>query len=267
MRDSTAITELEYQHQIKVMRCGFLIMQDSGLKRFLVSGFFSMREVLSAASGMFKQHEFRPENANYESYWQERGPGAIHPRFQIIARQLRLGETVLDVGCGDGAMLEYFSREKGVHGVGIDVSSVAVKTARERGVDARLQNLGQFYREVGKTGFDHVIMSEVLEHLTDSEDYVAKGWQLAVKTLWLTFPNIAYFPHRLRLLAGRFPVQWAVFPSEHVRFWSIPDFQFWLKQLGMMEPRMYASNGLTIFGLHRMWPNLLGNQIVVQLNK
>jgi methionine biosynthesis protein MetW len=242
-------------------------MQDSGLKRFLLSGFFSMREVLAAASGMFKQREFRPENANYDRYWQERGPGAIHPRFQIIARQLRLGETVLDVGCGDGAMLEYFFREKGIRGIGIDISSVAVETARGRDVDARLRNLDQFYKEVGEIGFDHVIMSEVLEHLTDSEEYVAKGWQLATKTLWLTFPNIAYFPHRLRLLAGRFPVQWAVFPSEHVRFWSVPDFRFWLKQLGMVSPRLCASNGLTLCQLHRLWPNLFGNQIVVRIEK
>ena len=120
---------------------------------------------------------------------------------------------------------------------------------------------------MGQVSFDHVVISEVLEHLLDSEDFVTRGWKLAGKTLWLTFPNIAYFPHRLRLLAGRFPVQWVVFPAEHVRFWSVYDFSFWLKQCGMVGAKMYASNGFTIFGLHRVWPNLLGNQIVVQLNK
>jgi methionine biosynthesis protein MetW len=242
-------------------------MRDSGLKRFLVSGFFSVREILAAGYGMFKQPEFCPENANYEKYWQHRAPGAIQPRFQIIARQLRLGETVLDVGCGDGAMLEYFFRKKGIRGVGIDISSVAVKTARGRDVDARLQSLDQFCNEVRQIRFDHVVMSEVLEHLADSERYVARGWQIAAKALWLTFPNIAYFPHRLRLLAGHFPVQWAVFPAEHVRFWSVPDFRFWLKQLGMVSPQMYASNGLTLCELHRLWPNLFGNQIVVRIEK
>jgi methionine biosynthesis protein MetW len=242
-------------------------MRDSGLKRLLVSGFFSVREVLAAGSGMFKQPEFCPENANYDKYWQNRAPGAIQPRFQIIGDHLQRGETVLDVGCGDGAMLEYFVRERGARGIGLDISTIAVEAAKKRGVDARLKDLDQFCNEVGQIGFDHVVMSEVLEHMIDSERCVVRGWQLANKTLWLTFPNIAYFPHRMRLLAGHFPVQWVIFPAEHVRFWSVPDFRFWLKQLGMGSPKIFASNGLTICGLHKLWPNLLGNQMVVRLDR
>jgi methionine biosynthesis protein MetW len=242
-------------------------MRDSAFKRFCVSGYFSAREVLGAVRGMLSVPEFSVQNTNYNEYWQNRAPGGVHPRFEIIAKHLRSGESVLDVGCGDGAMLEYFAAARDVHCVGLDISAVAVQRARARGVDARAQNLGEFCTEVGPVAFDHVVISEVLEHVVESEKIIAQAWNLVAKTMWLTFPNIAYFPHRLRLLAGRFPVQWVVFPAEHVRFWSVHDFKWWLKRLGMMEPRMYASNGLTIFGLHRMWPNLLGNQIVVQLNK
>jgi hypothetical protein len=96
---------------------------------------------------------------------------------------------------------------------------------------------------------------------------VRQGWALAGCSLWLTFPNIAYFPHRLRLLAGKFPIQWTIFPGEHLRFWSVPDFRYWLRQLGFSNPRMLPSNGLTLFELHRLWPNLAANQIVVRLDK
>src|SRR5438132_1039027 len=159
-------------------------MRDSLFKQFLVSAYFSAREVFAAASGMFNQPEFRVGSANYDEYWQHRAPSRIHPRFQIIARHLRSGDSVLDVGCGDGAMLEYFAKTKGTHGVGLDISAVAVEHARKRSVDARVQKLVDFSSEVGQVSFDHVVISEVLEHLLDSEDFVTRGWKLAGKTLW-----------------------------------------------------------------------------------
>lgn len=241
-------------------------MRDSALKRLLVNGYFSWRELLAAARGIFKDPEYSLDTVTYDSYWQRRGPGGVHPRFDIIARHLGPSDSVLDIGCGDGAMLEYFFKTKSIRGLGIDISEVAVEKAKERGVDARTQDLADFCVRSYAT-FDHVVISEVLEHLGNSEDYVRQGWLLARKTLWLTFPNIAYLPHRLRLLAGRFPVQWAIFPSEHLRFWSVPDFRVWLKQLGMKPSKIYASNGITVFGLHRLWPNLLSNQCVVKLDK
>ena len=242
-------------------------MRDSALKRLLVTAYFSAHEILHAACGMFNDPESRIQGADYDGYWRNRGAGGIHPRFEIIGNHLRSGATALDVGCGDGAMLEYFAKTKNVRGVGLDISPVAVQLAKERGVDARAQYLSEFCDQVGQATFDHVIISEVLEHVVEPEKIIEQGWKLTGKTMWLTFPNIAYFPHRLRLLAGRFPVQWVFFPAEHVRFWSVHDFKFWLKQLGMKEPTMFASNGLTIFRLHRIWPNLLANQIVVQLRK
>jgi len=86
-------------------------------------------------------------------------------------------------------------------------------------------------------------------------------------SLWLTFPNIAYFPHRLRLLSGKFPVQWVVFPGEHLRFWSVPGFAAWLASLSVPALDVIASNGLTVARLHRVWPNLFGNQMVVRCDR
>lgn len=204
---------------------------------------------------------------DYDIYWLERRPGGVQPRFELIAEYLDPHSTLLDVGCGDGAFLAYLEQTRQMRGVGIDVSVVAVEGAKKRGVDARVSTLSQLLQSVPPLRFEHVVMSEVLEHVADPETMVRQGWELARRSLWLTFPNIAYFPHRLRLFAGRFPVQWVVFPGEHLRFWSIPDFGDWLNQFGFAAPRMWPSNGVTIFGLHRLWPNLLANQIVVRLDR
>jgi hypothetical protein len=110
-------------------------------------------------------------------------------------------------------------------------------------------------------------MSEVVEHVADAERFVIDAWAVTRQSMWVTFPNIAYFPHRLRLLAGKFPVQWVVFPGEHLRFWSVPDFKAWLAALDIPATRVVPSNGLTVAGAHRVLPNLFGNQMVVRCDR
>ena len=68
-------------------------------------------------------------------------------------------------------------------------------------------------------------------------------------------------------MSGKFPVQWVVFPGEHLRFWSVPDFRAWVTSLSLPTPSITASNGFTFAGIHRLWPNLFGNQIVVRCDR
>ena len=240
-------------------------MRDSALKRTLVDAYFSVRELQQALAGMVRPPAYGGGVDGYDDYWRHRAAGALQPRFEIIGSAIAPSASVLDVGCGDGTMLEHFQSTRGVKAVGIDVSAEAVQRACSRGVDARVQTLGELRRS-GHT-FDHVVLSEVVEHVADAERFVADAWAVTRRSLWVTFPNIAYFPHRLRLLCGKFPVQWVVFPGEHLRFWSIPDFAAWLSSLSLPAPRIVASNGLTVLRLHRAWPNLFGNQIVVRCDR
>jgi methionine biosynthesis protein MetW len=240
-------------------------VRDSALKRALVGTYFNALEVGHAVAGMVRAPAYGRVVDSYDDYWRHRAPGVMQPRFLIIEAGVDRGSSVLDVGCGDGAMLERLRARKDVRAVGIDISGEAVARARRRGIDARVQTLADLRRD--GDAFDHVVMSEVVEHVADAERFVLDAWALTRRSLWLTFPNIAYFPHRLRLLCGRFPVQWVVFPGEHLRFWSVPDFKVWLTSLPLPAPRVVASNGLTVGGLHRLWPNLFGNQIVVRCDR
>ena len=241
-------------------------MRESALKRVLVSAWFSGLEARRGVSQAFHAANYTGTPIDYERYWRERADGAVQPRFEIIAAGVSRSESLLDVGCGDGALLAYLRERRGVQGIGLDVSREAVSRARARGVDARHGTLSTLGSDAGPS-FDHVVMSEVVEHVADAETLVRDGWARARRSLWLTFPNIAYFPHRLRLACGRFPVQWVVFPGEHLRFWSVPDFREWLDGLGLPPAAMIPSNGLTLARLHRAWPNLFANQVVVRIDR
>ena len=109
--------------------------------------------------------------------------------------------------------------------------------------------------------YDTILISEVLEHIAEPERVVTGVRDHVGLRLILTFPNIAYLPHRLRLLFGSFPVQWGWHPGEHLRFWSLSDFTWWLDQLGYEVVSVQASNGVR--GLATLRPSLFGNQIVV----
>ena len=196
----------------------------------------------------------------YDQYWRARGVHQVVDRFPIIARHLRPSESLIDVGCGEGTGLDYLQRVAGIHGRGIDISAVAVEMARARGLDVSVA-------DVTAPGFaidgvyDTVLISEVLEHLPEPERVIRLMSAHVGKRLILTFPNIGYLPHRLRLLFGRFPVQWGWHPGEHLRFWTLSDYFWWLEQLGYEIDAVQASNGVK--GLARIWPSLFGNQIVV----
>src|SRR6185295_18949070 len=110
----------------------------------------------------------------YDDYWRARAPGGLQPRFEIIEAGMKPGASVLDVGCGDGAMLEFLQTAKAVKALGIDISAEAVARACRRGLDARVQTLAD--RRLAGEAFDHVVMSEVVEHVADAEHFVLDAW-------------------------------------------------------------------------------------------
>ena len=206
------------------------------------------------------RHPIGITDLNYDDYWRARGDHQVVARFPIIAKHLKRGETLLDIGCGEGTGVAYLVASSGVLGVGFDISQVAVEMARCKGVDARVADVMASDFALDHP-YDTVLISEVLEHLAEPERVLTRVRDHVGKRLILTFPNIGYLPHRLRLLFGSFPVQWGWHPGEHLRFWSLSDFEWWLNQLGYQLVSVEASNGIR--GLARAWPSLFGNQIVV----
>ena len=194
---------------------------------------------------------------DYDHYWRVRGPHTFQPRYRIIAEVVEPDATVLDIGCGEGLLLQYLSEVKGIVGYGIDVSEEAVRLAQARGVQAEVADI--FHWDATQD-YDYIILSEVLEHLPNPEEVVIKVRNRFRKALLVSIPNIGYYPHRLRLLLGRFPIQWGWHPAEHLRFWTVLDFVEWIQELGLTVADVRPSNGFP--GLYRLWPNLFGNQVV-----
>ncbi len=181
-----------------------------------------------------------------------------------MARLIEDHSSVLEIGCGSGRLLNYlFHTKKDLTVLGLDISQKAIETARNNGLACEVADVSSEGFELREV-YDYIIVAEVLEHLPNPESLMLKLKGKYLKSLFVTIPNVGYYPHRLRLLSGSFPVQTVYHPAEHLRYWTVSDFHEWLQKLDYRVNKVIASNGFP--RLAKYWPNLLGNQIVFVLH-
>lgn len=200
---------------------------------------------------------------SYEQYWADKQSYA-HPRYDAIAKMITPDSTVLDVGCGDGTLLKSLRAQKNIRGMGIDYSENALERVRALGFEGVRADLDSDSFEV--TGvYDHIVASEVVEHIKHSEVLIEKLWKQCRKSLILTIPNTGYYIDRLSLLFGTFPTQWIIHPGEHLRFWTYSDFILALNSMGHTEFQCVSISGLK--GLHKVAPSLFSKQLLFEIPK
>ena len=174
--------------------------------------------------------------------------------------------SILDIGCGDGSVLKYLKKNADIfQGFGVDTSSVALKKANENGIKTFLGDASnpQFFTRIPDVDF--ILLFEILEHIVNSEEILQLSLKKAKKSVFFSFPNTGYFIYRLRLLFGKFPIQWRVHPGEHVRFWTNADLEWWLNALGYKNYVIYYYRGIPI--LNKILPSLFAAGFVVNLKK
>ncbi|MBK8020244.1 MAG: methyltransferase domain-containing protein [Chloroflexi bacterium] len=213
---------------------------------------------------------------DYDVYWDakaEKSMGSMSPwrrrRSEVFARLVERGETVLDLGVGDGALLEFIIQQRGVLGYGLDISPKAVAFCQTRGLNVQLGDINRPVADVladsfPGVAFDWVILSEIIEHLPDPESLLQSLQPLARKGIIVSIPNTGFHQHRLRLLLGRFPLQWVVTPGEHLRYWTRADFHWWARQLGFVVAREVPYEGTPY--LKNLLPGLFAAAFVFALH-
>ena len=205
---------------------------------------------------------------NYDEYWGKRGlhlNGKLKEREVIMLDRIAPGSRVLDIGCGN-SLLPVMLDKKGVKISVADISTVILNLFKEHKISTQYLNLEDFSSLHFDKRFDYIIMSEVLEHTYNPEDIVRSLAKYTDRFI-ITIPNSGFYRYRLHLLfSGRFFVQWAHHPSEHIRFWTHSDLMDWFSALDLVVEEAVASNGFSFFGLapwlKNVWKNLFAYQIV-----
>ena len=153
--------------------------------------------------------------------------------FKVISDLINKDSHVLDVGCGDGVLMEFLVKEKKVNIRGIEISKAKVQNCIAKGLTIIEGNAENDLRQFPDKSFDYVILSQTLQAFLKPEKVISELLRIGKQAI-VTIPNFGYWKIRLHLLLkGTMPVtktlpdEWYNTPNIHLC--TIKDFVFFSK--------------------------------------
>ncbi|WP_298235333.1 methionine biosynthesis protein MetW [uncultured Azohydromonas sp.] len=185
----------------------------------------------------------------------------------LIAELVPKGSRVLDLGCGNGALLALLRDERGCTGYGVEIDDAKVLECVKRGVNVIQRNLDEGLGLFRDGSFDVVLQLDTLQHLRNTAELLRETARVGRSAI-VSFPNFAHWPNRFSVLRGRMPVtktlpyQW--YDTPNIRVGTFADFEVLAGQCGLRV--------LQSFGLHNgrkvdAWPNLMASTAVFRLER
>ena len=152
----------------------------------------------------------------------------MKPEFKIIADLIENNTRVLDVGCGDGTLMEFLKNNKKIDIRGIEISKNNVQQCIGKGLTVIEGDAEKDLSQFPDSSFDFVILSQTLQAFLNPEKVISELLRVGKKAI-VTIPNFGYWKVRLHLLVkGTMPItrtlpdEWYNTPNLHMC--TIKDF-------------------------------------------
>jgi methionine biosynthesis protein MetW len=199
---------------------------------------------------------------------------ALRPDLAAIAEMIPQGASVLDVGCGDGALLEHLSKTKKVDGRGLELSQQNVNACVTRGLSVIQGDADTDLSEYPSQVFDLVILSQTIQATRNPKAVLGEFLRIGRHAV-ISLPNFGHWRVRFSLLArGRMPrtktlgYEWYDTPNIHLC--TIADFVDLAKTCGaeIEQALALAPDGVTRPMQPQAWiPNLLAEGAIFLLRR
>lgn len=161
--------------------------------------------------------------------------------FAVIANMVREGASVLDVGCGDGALLEILARERRARARGMELSQAGVNACVAKGLAVIQGDADRDLADYPDRAFDYVILSDTIQQVRFPRKVLSELGRIAERAI-VSFPNFGHVAVRWQLLTkGRMPdtetlpTRWC--ETENLHFCTVRDFAELAEELGMTIER------------------------------
>ena len=192
---------------------------------------------------------------------------ATRPDFAAIAAWIPKGASVLDLGCGDGSLLQYLKSERNVRGYGVEISDAGIVACIQNGVNVIQNDLDSGLADFESHSFDYVILSQTLQATRHTEPLIQEMLRVGREGI-VSFPNFGYWKARRDVVLGRMPVsdelpyQWYDTPNVHLC--TLNDFEILCRehQVNILERRVMTGDREVGF-----LPNLLGSMAVYRFQR
>lgn len=172
----------------------------------------------------------------------------LRPDLAIIAQNVAPGSRVLDVGCGDGALMAALRDRSGVDARGLELNPANVAAAVGRGLSVVQGDADTDLADYPDQSFDYAILSQTLQ--TTMRPHVVLDELLRIgRRAFVSFPNFAHWRVRVSLLwGGRMPVTrllpLAWYETPNIHHVTIDDFRAFVRERGLtVEGAWFLSGG------------------------
>ena len=176
--------------------------------------------------------------------------------FKIIANLLPSQSKVLDVGCGDGILIEALIKEKSINARGIELGKNNVKKCISKGLAVIEGNAETELHQFPNKAFDFVILSQTLQAFYQPENVLEQLLRIGHRVI-ISIPNFGYWKIRTKLLFfGKMPItkslpySWYNTPNLHMC--SIKDFYQFCEKKNIKIDKVIGIKGEKISSIYKI---------------
>ena len=157
--------------------------------------------------------------------------------LQIIASWIEPGSHVVDLGCGEGDLLQHLITHKGVHGTGIERNEEKVAACIEKGLSVLQGDINEEVHDYPEGRFDYVILSQTLQQVYEPAALIRSMLRIGHKGI-VSFPNYSHWGIRLQVIftgyapfSRQLPYPW--YETPNIRVITLKDFRKFVHEVGM----------------------------------
>jgi len=178
--------------------------------------------------------------------------------FPIIENWTHQNSKVLDLGCGDGTLLNYLKEKKDIKGFGIEKNKDNWLLSLKNNIDVIQMDLEAGLAGFETNSFDLVILSRTIQSMNHIEEIIHEMMRVG-KEVIITFPNFGYWKNRFQIMKGNMPVSdelpYKWFETPNIHLCTIQDFDNLCRENKIkVEKRLILTDKKSV----NFYPNFFG---------